>query len=200
MTSNISQDVIIIDNEIFTKPYDKGFVKETLTKRIAWSTKEFELQTAKLKITADQPATSGADLQVSVNGSRVETIRWEAFDTEEKSVNVDVITRLLNGVNDFGFLYNAPNHVFQAAELQISVTLSLAFKQLTLDSDDDTPASTGGTKDAAQWEKFVKALQDNAKMLLVVATITGVALTVWKFWGSISIPGRMSKFANFIRR
>jgi hypothetical protein len=199
MTSNISQDVVIVDNDVFTKPYDKGFVKETLTKRIAWSTKEFELQSAKLKITADQPAQSGADLQTSVNGSRVSTIRWEGFDTEEKEVEVDVIARLLNGVNDFSFLFNAPNHVFQAAELQISVVLTLAFRQLTVNSDDDTPASTGGTKDAASFEKFVEWVKDNIKLILVVATITGVTLTILKFWNKMSLPGRLSKFANFIR-
>jgi hypothetical protein len=185
---------------VFTKPFDKGFVKEEFSKRIAWSPKDFDLEDAKLRITVDQPATSGADLQVSVNGKRVETIRWEAFDTDEKQANIDIISELANGVNDISFLYNAPNHVLQVAEVQISAVIRMTFRQLSLDSDDDTPASTGGTRDSKFFEKVANAIKDNLKTIVVLGVVAGVVTAVLTYANKIGGLGKITRYANFIRR
>lgn len=196
-TSNISQEISILDNDVLVKPYDKTFLREEYAKRIAWSSKEFRLEGAELKVTADQPVTSGADLNISVNKYKLSPIRWHALDTEEKFERTSIGQYVLNGINDFVITYNAPHHVLQEATVHITVVLVLTFKVLDLEgTDDDTPASEGGLKDKAAWEKFTKVLHDNVKLLLALAVITGTALTVAKFWSKISGFGVFSRIAK----
>lgn len=198
--TNVSQDIVILSGKVLNKDPLEGSVKEEFAKRIVWKNSDFELDGAKLIVTADQPATSGADLQVFVNGDRVRTIRWEAFDTDEKSVESDVLRNMLNGINDFDFLYNAPNHHLQAAAVPVDAKLKLEFRRVTgSDSNDDTPASGGSTTDERTFDKFANGIKEHAKLILSLAVVTGVGITVFKFWDKLSLRGIFSK-ANFINR
>lgn len=201
-TSNISQSIVLIDNDVLRKDAFESSVRESYSKRITWDTRKFNLVSSRLVVTVDQPATSGADLTLSVNGRKLERIEWHALDTGEKTEYYDITAYMLNGINDFVVLYNAPNHHLQGAEVQINVGLDLVFRALTSGDDfDPTPADEGGLKDNAEIEKFLNWLKDNVKMLAILGTITGAAVaTIYVLKSGVGFPMRIPAMFRRFRR
>jgi hypothetical protein len=174
--------------------------RETIGRKIFWDTKKFELASAYLRIAADQSANAGASLSIVHNDKKLTpVIRWEAFDTNNKSQIYDVSDILTNGENIFDFVYEVGAANVLGFECQVDAFISLEFTPLTTDaSSDSTPAEKSGATDEQWWSKFVKSVEGNLKVIAIIiasgAVIIGIGYIYLKkqSW----ITSIMSRFAR----
>jgi hypothetical protein len=119
-TTTIWSGKITISSELFIPAYSaKSPLQNT---NVSYNATEWELSSATLQVEAVQDYTSGLtpvfggpNLQSYLNGTSVNTITWGFGDTNSHSSTTDVTSSILNGSNQFQFIYNVPSGVVSAS-------------------------------------------------------------------------------------
>jgi hypothetical protein len=188
----ITNGIKIIEKPIFGPLVNKL----QLGRKVNWDTSLYELESAALRVKADQDVTSGASLTVTVNEEvQSPPLRWHAIDTADKDRLYQITSLIVRGENVYIFAYEVSALHQQAATLSFSATLELLFKPLGKGGD-STPADQGKEEDKDRWAKFTKSLQDNLKLIAIIATagaaIGGISYLYWK----TSVFSKLMRFAK----
>lgn len=127
--SLISQSIAIAsDEKVDVTPGGLNAKSSKFNIQASWDPNKDTLEKASLSINAKQPYSSGADVYCIFNGFQVgDTLHWDAFDTSEKELDVDVSSGLQNGSNSFQLVYEIGIGTIFTQECVFSAALGLSF-------------------------------------------------------------------------
>jgi hypothetical protein len=166
----------------------------TLGRKVSWDPSKYELQDAKLVVVADQDVTSGASLSIVMNEKVLSPVmRWHALETHEQKLTYRVTSEMLRGENTVVFSYEVSALHQQQATMSFQAFLDLLFEPIGKPGPDDSPVDPGTEKDKDYWNRVFSKLEANAKTIVVIGILGGLAIGIGYLYYKTSWLGRVSK-------
>ena len=150
-----------------------GATRESQVVDASWTD---ELRAGNLTVTAYQDVTSGAKLKVILNGKAVHEFEWHAFDTEPKTVSIDISSVLFKGRNTLLWEYSRSGFHMGPSEAIIQSAL------LTLEGEGSLNVDNISTIKGP--DKTITQALDNlgmyGKLGIVLGVTVGIAILFTK--------------------
>jgi len=194
----IDQETPIFSGIKIDIPFAQQLVSSDVEKQeINWDASKYSLQKAIISIDATQTYDSGADLTLLVNNtvlaSVTSQIHWNAFETQRKTIDIDITSDLLDGLNVFQMQYHTADGVITAQECVANATLKLTFLGPATTGQ---PASYSNPGGPSAWQQFLK---DGKTYLIIGGVImlvgAGIALVI-KFSGFAWIKSLFNRISR----